>query len=111
LFDFLLQDEPSTPPSPLPILGDKQNRVRVDAPTAIIHFHIYRDIWERKPLDIIVLRIFEKRPKDEIDYPEVGDLVRRINAQHGILIPRPRSRSMSPPARDHEKENNYRDRG
>ncbi|KAH7233522.1 hypothetical protein BKA59DRAFT_428116 [Fusarium tricinctum] len=111
LFDFLLQDEPSTPPSPLPILGDKQNRVRVDAPMAITHFHIYRDIWERKPLDIIDLRIFEKRPKDEIDYPEVGDLVRRINAQHGIPIPRPRSRSMSPPARDHEKENNYRDRG
>ncbi|KAM0321320.1 hypothetical protein ACHAPQ_009488 [Fusarium lateritium] len=110
LFDFLSREDPSTPPSPLPILGDKQNRIRVDAPMAITHFHIYRDIWERKPLDIIDLRIFEKRPKDELDYPEVGDMVRRINAQHGMPISRPRPRSMSPPARGDEEGNKYRDR-
>ncbi|KAJ4264468.1 hypothetical protein NW762_005668 [Fusarium torreyae] len=108
LFDFLLSD--GTSPSPLPILGDKQNRIRVDAPTAITHSHIYRDIWERKPLSIIDMRIFERRPKDELDYPEVGDMIRRINAQHGIPIPRPRPRSLSPPARDGEGEQKYRDR-
>ncbi|KAF4998914.1 hypothetical protein FGRMN_2845 [Fusarium graminum] len=110
LFDFLLQETPSSSPSPLPILGDKQNRVRVDAPTAITHDHIYRDIWERKPLDIFELRIFERRPKDEVDYPEVGDLIRHINAQIGIPIPRPRPRSLSPPATIHGEKDNYRDR-
>ncbi|KAF4450476.1 hypothetical protein F53441_6475 [Fusarium austroafricanum] len=67
LFDFLLQNE-LTLPSPLPILSDKQNRVRVDAPRALTHFHIYRDIWERKPL---------------------SDMIRRVNAQLGIPLPRP----------------------
>jgi hypothetical protein len=110
LFDFLLQDESSTLPSPLPILGDKQNRVRVDAPRALTHHHIYRDIWERRPLTNIEMRIFDRRPKDEPDYPEVGDMIRRINAQGGIPLPQPRPRSLSPPIREDSGENNYRDR-
>ncbi|KAL4731620.1 hypothetical protein ACLX1H_000595 [Fusarium chlamydosporum] len=57
LFDFLLLDEDTPLPSPLPILSDKRNRVRVDAPRALTHHFIYRDIWERKPLDIIEMRI------------------------------------------------------
>ncbi|KAF5024407.1 hypothetical protein F66182_3493 [Fusarium sp. NRRL 66182] len=107
LFDFLTKDDL---PCPLPILGDKQNRVRVDAPRAITHSHIYRDIWERKPSSIIEMRIFDKRPKDEVDYPEVGDMIRRINAQGGIPLSRPRPRSSSPPPRDPEDEHRYRDR-
>ncbi|KAH7469819.1 hypothetical protein FOMA001_g14300 [Fusarium oxysporum f. sp. matthiolae] len=110
LFDFLLQDESSPLPSPLPILGDKQNRIRVDAPRALTHHHIYRDIWERRPLTIIEMRIFDRRPKDEPDYPEVGDMIRRINAQGGIPLPQPRPRSLSPPMREDTGEKNYRDR-
>jgi len=108
LFDFLLQEGTSLP-SPLPILSDKHNRVRVDAPRALTHHHIYRDIWERKPLDIFQWRIFEKRPQDEIDYPEIGETIRRINTQLGITLPRPRPRSLSPPV-SAEGEKGYRDR-
>jgi hypothetical protein len=109
LFDFLLQDEDTSLPSPLPILGDKQNRVRVDAPRALTHHNIYRDIWERKPLDIFEMRIFDRRPQNELDYPEIGEMIRHVNAQLGIPLPRPRPRSLSPPARDDAKVN-YRDR-
>lgn len=51
LTDFLLAVTPVPPPSPcpLPILGDDQNRVRVDVHEAIIYRRVYRDPWERKP--------------------------------------------------------------
>ncbi len=49
LLDFLLaQDPTSTPESPLPILGDEKNRVRVDPEEPIRETGIYRDLWERK---------------------------------------------------------------
>ncbi|KAF4956983.1 hypothetical protein FGADI_3395 [Fusarium gaditjirri] len=110
LFEFLLQEEPGSSPSPLPILGDKQNLVRVDAPRALTHHHIYRDIWERRPLTVTELRIFDRRPKDEPDYPEVSDMIRRINAQAGIPLPQSRPRSLSPPMRQDSGKKNYRDR-
>ncbi|KAF5592795.1 hypothetical protein FPCIR_5478 [Fusarium pseudocircinatum] len=68
------------------------------------------DIWERRPLTIIEMRIFDRRPKDEPDYPEVGDMIRRINAQGGIPLPQPRPRSLSPPMREDAEEKTYRDR-
>jgi hypothetical protein len=49
LLDFLVVD--GTPPaSPLPILGDENNRIRVDPEEPIQTTGIYRDLWERKEL-------------------------------------------------------------
>ncbi|KAI8668521.1 hypothetical protein NCS55_00878300 [Fusarium keratoplasticum] len=54
LFNFLLAetDSPPSEPNSLPVLGNAQNRIRVDSEVAITHHNIYRDIWERKPLAI-----------------------------------------------------------
>jgi hypothetical protein len=49
LLDFLLVDEPPST-SPLPILGDQDNRIRVDPEEPIQTTGIYRDLWERKEL-------------------------------------------------------------
>lgn len=46
--DFLLSSETST--SPLPILGDRDNRERFDPEESSADTGIYRDIWERKSL-------------------------------------------------------------
>ena len=49
LLEFLLADEtPSV--NPLPILGDQNNRIRVDPEEPIQTTGIYRDLWERKDL-------------------------------------------------------------
>lgn len=47
LLDFLLADEPSST-NPLPILGDKNNRIRVDPEEPIEETGIYRDLWESR---------------------------------------------------------------
>lgn len=49
LLDFLLADKASDKECPLPILGDDENLVRMDAAVAIPYASIYRDVWERKP--------------------------------------------------------------
>jgi hypothetical protein len=49
LLEFLTVDEPP-PASPLPILGDQNNRIRVDPEEPIQATGIYRDLWERKDL-------------------------------------------------------------
>ncbi|KAM0425348.1 hypothetical protein ACHAPT_009404 [Fusarium lateritium] len=97
LSDFLLADTPNRPPSPcpLPILSDSKNRVRVDPGVAIIQHHIYRDIWERKPKTREQMRFQARRPHDEIDYPEIGKMVRRVNKQLGVPLPKPPPRSPS----------------
>ena len=95
LLDFLLLGDPSVK-CPLPVLADKQNRVRVDWTTAHTHSQIFRDIWERKPLTRADLSFMRRRPQGELDYPEIGVAIRSINAQLGIPLPRPRSRSPSP---------------
>ncbi|KAJ3538901.1 hypothetical protein NM208_g2550 [Fusarium decemcellulare] len=97
LFSFLLSDTDSHPPepNPLPILSDAQNRVRVDSEVAITHHGIYRDVWERKPITKDELRVLERRPKSDIDYPEYADEVFRINKQLGIPLPQLRERSPS----------------
>jgi hypothetical protein len=48
LDDFLIAEEP--PASPLPILGNEDNRIRVDPEEPIQTTGIYRDPWERKDL-------------------------------------------------------------
>ena len=54
LVDFLLGAQGNSPDmiSPLPILGDKENRTRVDPEEHIRETGIYRDIWERKELPL-----------------------------------------------------------
>jgi hypothetical protein len=52
LYDFLAADEPSTASSPLPILGDGNNRQRVDPEEPINETGIFRDSWERKELGL-----------------------------------------------------------
>lgn len=49
LLDFLLADEAPSK-TPLPILGDQDNRIRVDPEEPIHSTGIYRDLWERKEL-------------------------------------------------------------
>ncbi|RSL69030.1 hypothetical protein CEP54_002613 [Fusarium duplospermum] len=97
LFQFLLDETHSGPaqPNPLPILGDSRNRVRVDSEVAIVHHNIHRDIWERKPITTDEMLFLERRPKSDLDYPELVDEVFRINAQLGISLPDLRERSPS----------------
>jgi hypothetical protein len=49
LLDFLITDNASST-SPLPILDDQSNRIRVDPEEPIQTTGIYRDPWERKDL-------------------------------------------------------------
>ncbi|KAH7176977.1 hypothetical protein EDB81DRAFT_707743 [Dactylonectria macrodidyma] len=97
LFNFLLAETDSPPPepNPLPVLSGAKNRVRVDSEFAITHHGIYRDIWERKPITKEERRVLERRPKSDIDYPELVDEVFRINKQLGIPLPKLRERSPS----------------
>lgn len=82
LVDFLLAETPPAAAAeqcPLPILGDAQNRVRVDFLTAITRRGIFRDIWERKPPTREEFRFWGRRPKSELDYPENRDLLVQFN--------------------------------
>ncbi|ERT00709.1 hypothetical protein HMPREF1624_01941 [Sporothrix schenckii ATCC 58251] len=54
LLHFLLSPADATASStscPLPIRGDDDNRVRIDPEEPMHETGIYRDLWERKPLD------------------------------------------------------------
>jgi hypothetical protein len=48
LLDFFSAENPEDADSPLPILGDSNNRKRVDPEEPISRTGIYRDAWERK---------------------------------------------------------------
>ena len=95
LLDFLLAKPDHLPSCPLPIIGGPDNRVRVSAPLAIIVHRVYRDEWERKPPTKDYLRKMNRRPRDQIDYPEVWDQIFRVNKQLGVPLPQPRPRSPS----------------
>ncbi|KAM0425393.1 hypothetical protein ACHAPT_009450 [Fusarium lateritium] len=97
LFRFLCAETDSPPPdpNPLPVLSGAQNRVRVDSEVAITHHSIYRDVWERKPITMEEALTLERRPKSDLDYPELAEEVFRINKQLGISLPQLRERSPS----------------
>lgn len=97
LFNFLLAETDSPPPepNPLPVLSSAQNRVRVDSEVAITNHNIYRDIWERKPLTVEEELTMERRPKSDLDYPELAEEVFRVNKQLRIALPGLRERSPS----------------
>lgn len=52
LVDFLLSEDSPPASCPLPILGDADNRHRVDPEEPIEETGIYRDKWERRPTPI-----------------------------------------------------------
>ncbi|KAK3293434.1 uncharacterized protein B0H64DRAFT_326608 [Chaetomium fimeti] len=72
LLDFLLGDEPPSG-SPLPILGDQNNRVRVDPEEPIKTTGIYRDLWERKDISPDAGDRRERDVWDEREYPTIED--------------------------------------
>ncbi|KAI8667603.1 hypothetical protein NCS56_00897400 [Fusarium sp. Ph1] len=97
LFNFLLAETDSPPPTPnsLPVLSNAQNRVRIDSEVAITHHNIYRYIWEREPPTMEEELTMERLPKSDLDYPELAEEVFRINKQLGIPLPGLRERSPS----------------
>ncbi|KAK4112795.1 hypothetical protein N656DRAFT_752873 [Canariomyces notabilis] len=95
LVDFLLSDPASidsseatpTRPCPLPILVDDRNRKRYDPEDAITIHLIYRDVWERKPLDKDERNMMKRRPQCAIDYPEANLQLLRLNMAAGEPLP------------------------
>lgn len=55
----------------LPILGDLNNRVRVNPEDAVFKCHIYRDKWERPVLDW--WEYPRRCVESYIDFPEILD--------------------------------------
>ncbi|KAK0664517.1 hypothetical protein QBC41DRAFT_328556 [Cercophora samala] len=84
LVDFFLAKSPAEATScPLPTLCGDDNTVRIDEQFAIVHHHVYRDIWERKPPTREHLRFLANRPQDGKDYPEHAALIESIKRQWG----------------------------
>ncbi|KAK4033968.1 hypothetical protein C8A01DRAFT_19160 [Parachaetomium inaequale] len=71
LASFFAADTSSLDGTVLPILGDSNNRVRVDSEHAVFGFHVYRDKWERMVVDE---RDYPRRCVQTIlEYPEIDD--------------------------------------
>jgi len=75
-------------PCPLPIIVDDRNRIRVSPEDALVLHCIYRDIWERRPLDRDEWSIAKRRPQNQVDYPESGVEALIINKVAGDAPPR-----------------------
>jgi hypothetical protein len=95
LVDFLLA-EPAPAESaessleklcPLPILVDDRNRKRYHPEDAITLYCIYRDVWERKPVDKNERNMLKRRPQCGIDYPEAKLMMLCINRLAGDPMP------------------------
>ncbi|KAK5651958.1 hypothetical protein OQA88_11500 [Cercophora sp. LCS_1] len=71
LVDFLLaKPDPaaaSDTPCPLPILIDDRNHIRVNSEDSLVRHGIYRDVWERAPLDRDDYWLVKRRRQSEID--------------------------------------------
>ena len=68
---------------PLPILGDKRNRDRVDPDDAIDVHGIFRDRWER-PIPVRD-EDYWRRMRDvenDLDYPENEDMMEELNRMY-----------------------------
>jgi len=72
LVEYLLAEDPTTL-SPLPILGDTENRVRVDPEEPIRETGIYRDIWERKDCLVPSWGPITKDVRSYLEYPTQQD--------------------------------------
>jgi hypothetical protein len=78
LVGFLLAVNLDATTSPLPILPDKQNLVRVNGEHAL-KAHLYRDEWERKPPTWACLQQIARGPRSTLDYPEEDAFLAHIN--------------------------------
>jgi hypothetical protein len=90
LADFLQSDSipKAGTKSPLPILGGRENRRRVDPEIAVPEHGIFRDRWERKVTvrsyrDYILGRTDVRNP---LDYPELED---RADGTPGVRLEEP----------------------
>lgn len=97
LVDFLLaKPDPeatsgantSPVPCPVPTIVDDRNRTRVSAEDALVLRGIYRDIWERKPLDSFEYSAIIRRPQAPVDYPEIGLQALIFNRVAGVPLPK-----------------------
>ncbi|KAK5656054.1 hypothetical protein OQA88_5193 [Cercophora sp. LCS_1] len=91
LVDFLLSKPDSNMtavvPYSLPILVDDRNRTRVSPEEAVLPRGVYRDIWERRPLDRNEYNMQRRRPQSEVDYPEQSINALLINTRCGDELP------------------------
>ena len=89
LIDFLLAADSATAKTscPLPILVDDRNRVRYKNEDAIIFHRIYRDVWERSPIDKEERKREGRRPQSTLDYPGVLLTMLNINLVTGDPLP------------------------
>lgn len=91
LVDFLLaKPDPAaaSSPSPVPTIVDDRNRTRVSAEDALVLRGIYRDIWERKPLDSFEYSTIIRRPQAPVDYPKIGFQALIFNRVAGVPLPK-----------------------
>ena len=79
LVDYLLAEDPTVSACPIPILVDRDNRKRVAPEVSIIKHSIFRDVWERKPLTIAEMDVAVRRPRRQIDHPEIFDMMLYTN--------------------------------
>lgn len=81
LVDYLLAAPgDNTTTNPLRILPHMGNRTRVDPSVAHTHNFVFREYWDRKPATQELLVFLRRRPQNEGDYPEVRDMMNRVNA-------------------------------
>lgn len=88
LLEFLKARHPSE--SPLPVLPDTDNRVRVDPRAATEIAHVYRDVWERRPpTPPWKLRSWYGREiRTSLDFPEMlydAEMILLHNADTGEI--------------------------
>lgn len=92
LLAFLMARDPDPANSPLSILANNRNVVRVNEEHAIQQ-HLYRDEWERKPPTYWHLQKMKRVPRNTLDYPEYEAFINHINTNFGtvsVTFPFPR---------------------
>lgn len=93
LVDFLLAESEAaaaSSPCPVPVIVDDRNRTRVSPEDALVLRGIYRDVWERPPLDSFEYRRIIRRPQAQVDYPEIGLMALVFNRVAGNPLPKGR---------------------
>jgi hypothetical protein len=99
LIVFLLAENSNPSTSPLPILGDSRNLVRINEEEAVVR-RFYRDVWERKPPMREHVKLLERAPRSVGDYPEYEGFINYINTNFDtvkIAVPsEPRGNAVTP---------------
>ncbi len=77
LLGFLLAENPDATKSPLPILADKRDVLRVDEEDSV-RLQLYRDEWERKPPTPEQLEHRTRACQSTLDYPEFESFIEHL---------------------------------